>query len=59
MKLVTNVSGYLHSLIIFFLLVQAAKVWMTEKETGIVLNSTFILQVYNYSVEGNVLSEPW
>ena len=36
-----EVASYPHSLIIFFLFVQAAKEWITEKETGILLKSTF------------------
>ena len=39
-------SSYPHFLVIFFLFVEAAKELMTEKETGIFYNSTFIPQVY-------------
>ena len=51
--------GHLIFLIIFFLYVEAAQEWMTEKkETGISLDSTFIPQVNNYFVEWIVLPDP-
>ena len=42
---------FLYSFVFFFWFVEATKEWMMErKETGILLNSIFILRVYNYFV---------
>ena len=51
-------SLYPHSLFIFALFVEARKEEMTERETGILLNSTVIPQINNNFAEENVLPKP-